>query len=307
MLHTRGRGFTFQTACEPQALRRIPLGDGLGPISQHKSHKGRIYGKVPDSKGRNMNTPNRKNRRLLAVLPAGACAAAMLLAGLGSTAAFAANAGTITLTAPAGETLANHSFSAYKIGDYSGYADANANGKVDGTNVTNAAGAQAWLKAALTKAGLGVDSAKGLDEAGTLAATTQAAKLSTVANALADAANKPGAVVADKTSNTGSLTLNVPGEGLYLVVDSDGLPIIVGTKINGKDLEKQALGTAVIKSTSISVDKEGSGDTTIGKTVSYTATFKIPQKNANPTKLSYTDQPTNLAIVRNSLKIKVDN
>lgn len=61
MLHTRGRGFTFQTACEPQALRRIPLGDGLGPISQHKSHKGRIYGKVPDSKGRNMNTPNRKN------------------------------------------------------------------------------------------------------------------------------------------------------------------------------------------------------------------------------------------------------
>jgi len=254
-----------------------------------------------------MNTPNRKNRRLLAVLPAGACAAAMLLAGLGSTAAFAANAGTITLTAPAGETLANHSFSAYKIGDYSGYADANANGKIDGTNVTNAAGAQAWLKAALTKAGLGVDSAKGLDEAGTLAATTQAAKLSTVANALADAANKPGAVVADKTSNTGSLTLNVPGEGLYLVVDSDGLPIIVGTKINGKDLEKQALGTAVIKSTSISVDKEGSGDTTIGKTVSYTATFKIPQKNANPTKLSYTDQPTNLAIVRNSLKIKVDN
>lgn len=163
-----------------------------------------------------MNTPNRKNRRLLAVLPAGACAAAMLLAGLGSTAAFAANAGTITLTAPAGETLANHSFSAYKIGDYSGYADANANGKIDGTNVTNAAGAQAWLKAALTKAGLGVDSAKGLDEAGTLAATTQAAKLSTVANALADAANKPGAVVADKTSNTGSLTLNVAGEHVDL-------------------------------------------------------------------------------------------
>ena len=45
-------------------------------------------------------------------------------------------------------------------------------------------------------------------------------------------------MVADKTSNTGSLTLNVPGEGLYLVVDSDGLPIIVGTQIDGKDLEK---------------------------------------------------------------------
>ena len=252
--------------------------------------------------------PNAGTIRSYAQAMAGQTGVVLLggMAGLSGT-AMAAGAGTITLTAPAGETLANHSFSAYKIGDYSGYADANANGKIDGTNVTNAAGTQAWLKAALTKAGLGVDSAKGLDEAGTLAATTQAAKLSTVANALADAANKPGAVVADKTSNTGSLTLNVPGEGLYLVVDSDGLPIIVGTKINGKDLEKQALGTAVIKSTSISVDKEGSGDTTIGKTVSYTATFKIPQKNANPTKLSYTDQPTNLAIVRNSLKIKVDN
>lgn len=253
----------------------------------------------------NILTDNTRTRRLAASVLAGV----VLLGGMAglSGTAMAAGAGTITLTAPAGETLANHTFSAYKIGDYSGYADANANGKIDSTNVTNAAGTQAWLKAALAKAGLSVDSAKGLDEAGTLAATTQAAKLSTVANALADAANKPGAVVADKTSNTGSLTLNVPGEGLYLVVDSDGLPIIVGTKINGKDLEKQALGTAVIKSTSISVDKEGSGDTTIGKTVHYTATFKIPQKSANPTKLSYTDQPTNLTIVRNSLKIKVDN
>lgn len=251
----------------------------------------------------NILTDNTRTRRLAASVLAGV----VLLGGMAglSGTAMAAGAGTITLTAPAGETLANHTFSAYKIGDYSGYADANANGKIDSTNVTNAAGTQAWLKAALTKAGLSVDTAKGLDEAGTLAATTQAAKLSTVANALADAANKPGAVVADKTSNTGSLTLNVPGEGLYLVVDSDGLPIIVGTQIDGKDLEKQALGTAVIKSTSISVDKEGSGDTTIGKTVHYTATFKIPQKSANPTKLSYTDQPTNLTIVRNSLKIKV--
>ena len=75
----------------------------------------------------------------------------------------------------------------------------------------------------------------------------------------------PAAVTATQIKTPqGSLTLNVPGEGLYLVVDSDGLPIIVGTKINGKDLEKQALGTAAIKSTSISVDKEGSGDTTIG-------------------------------------------
>lgn len=136
----------------------------------------------------NILTDNTRTRRLAASVLAGV----VLLGGMAglSGTAMAAGAGTITLTAPAGETLANHSFSAYKIGDYSGYADANANGKIDSTNVTNAAGTQAWLKAALAKAGLGVDSAKGLDEAGTLAATTQAAKLSTVANALADAANK---------------------------------------------------------------------------------------------------------------------
>lgn len=123
----------------------------------------------------NILTDNTRTRRLAASVLAGV----VLLGGMAglSGTAMAAGAGTITLTAPAGETLANHSFSAYKIGDYSGYADANANGKIDGTNVTNAAGAQAWLKAALTKAGLSVDSAKGLDEAGTLAATTQAASL----------------------------------------------------------------------------------------------------------------------------------
>ena len=121
----------------------------------------------------NILTDNTRTRRLAVSVLAGV----VLLGGMAglSGTGHAAGAGTITLTAPADETLANHTFSAYKIGDYSGYADANANGKIDGTNVTNAAGTQAWLKAALAKAGLGVDSAKGLDEAGTLAATTQAA------------------------------------------------------------------------------------------------------------------------------------
>lgn len=93
----------------------------------------------------NILTDNTRTRRLAASVLAGV----VLLGGMAglSGTAMAAGAGTITLTAPAGETLANHTFSAYKIGDYSGYADANANGKIDSTNVTNAAGTQAWLKA----------------------------------------------------------------------------------------------------------------------------------------------------------------
>lgn len=75
----------------------------------------------------NILTDNTRTRRLAASVLAGV----VLLGGMAglSGTAMAAGAGTITLTAPAGETLANHTFSAYKIGDYSGYADANANGE----------------------------------------------------------------------------------------------------------------------------------------------------------------------------------
>lgn len=103
--------------------------------------RGRIQTGFAPAKERNtmsnILTDNTRTRRLAASVLAGV----VLLGGMAglSGTAMAAGAGTITLTAPADETLANHTFSAYKIGDYSGYADANANGKIDSTNVTNAA------------------------------------------------------------------------------------------------------------------------------------------------------------------------
>ena len=64
----------------------------------------------------NILTDNTRTRRLAASVLAGV----VLLGGMAglSGTAMAAGAGTITLTAPADETLANHTFSAYKIGDY---------------------------------------------------------------------------------------------------------------------------------------------------------------------------------------------
>ena len=109
-----------------------------------------------------------------------------------------------------------------------------------------------------------------------------------------------------QTSDTGTLTLTVPGEGLYLLVDDAGLPIIVGTRADGMDLENQALGVAVVKSTVLTVDKTGAGDTTLGATVTYTVRFRIPAKNTNPTRLTYTDQPSNLSIDRASLSYTID-
>lgn len=230
--------------------------------------------------------------------------AAMLPAALAGT-AMAASAADITVNAGVGDTLAGHSFDVYRIGTYKDYADKDGNGRADGVNVVNDAD-QAWLAEALRAAKVDVATAKGLDEAGTIASQSAAGTLSTIANALAKSAAKPTPVLTGQTSDTGALTLTVPGEGLYLLVDDAGLPIIVGTKIGGMDLENQALGVAVVKSTVVTVDKTGAGDTTLGSTVTYTVTFRIPAKNTNPTKLTYTDAPTDLRIDKDSLSYTIE-
>lgn len=229
--------------------------------------------------------------------------ALLLAAGLVAGPANAAANPTITLNAPTGDTLAGHSFTVYQLGSYQNASDTDGNNKINGVNVTGTAQTNAWI----TSAGITADTSKGLDAAGTLANTTDASRLRQTAGALAAADNKPTPVLSAQTTDKGTLQLNVKNEGLYLVVDSAGLPIIVGTQINGMDLENQALGVATIKSTALSITKNGQGDTTIGQSVTYTVQFKIPEKNTNPTGLTYTDTPTGLVIDHNSLKVKIDN
>ena len=209
------------------------------------------------------------------------CAAVAALAALfipGS--AMAANTG-IVLSAAQGQTLAGHSFTAYKIGDYSDIVTSGST--VSGFSVANSSGTQAWLKAALASAKIAVPT--GCDEAGALAKTTDAASLRKVANALAAAATKPAAAVSNKTSATETLTLDVP-DGLYLITDTnkDTLPMIVGTKMDGKDTAGAILGKLTVKGKSYNVDKklvvngteQSSGSVAVGRTATYHIKTTLP-------------------------------
>lgn len=216
-------------------------------------------------------------RRAPVVLAAGAVLAASLAAP-----AQAAQTG-ITLNAPTStnSNLAGHSFTAYRIG---GYKDVvTANGKVTSFDVANAdqGATKAWLAAALKKAGLATKT--GCDEAGTIAGSTDAATLRRVADLLAASASKPAATVSNVAGSgtLGHTVLNVP-DGYYLVTDTnkDTLPMIVGTKVDGKDLSTGTLGQLTVKTRTFTLDKtlvhaDGTESKTGSVRVGGTATYHI--------------------------------
>lgn len=235
-------------------------------------------------------------RRAPVALAAGAVLAASLAAP-----AQAAQTG-ITLSAPEGgsNTLAGHSFTAYRIG---GYTDVvKANGKVTSFDVANAdqGATKAWLAAALKKAGLTAKA--GCDEAGTIAGTDDAATLRRVADALAASASKPAATVADVAGFDADATLNVP-DGYYLVTDAnkDTLPMIVGTKVDGMDLATGTLGTLTVKTRTFTLDKtlvhaDGSesktGSVRVGDTATYHIAFTMPYMVGADASVRIVDQMT---------------
>ena len=214
-------------------------------------------------------------RRAPVVLAAGAILAASLAAP-----AQAAQTG-ITISAPRGasNTLAGHSFTAYRIG---GYTDVvKANGRVASFDVANAdqGATKAWLAAALKKAGLAAKA--GCDEACTIAGETDAATLRRVADLLAASASKLTATVSNQSGNTADLWLNVP-DGYYLVTDAnrDTLPMIVGTKVGGMDLSTGTLGQLTVKTRTFTLDKtlvhaDGTESKTGSVRVGGTATYHI--------------------------------
>lgn len=219
-------------------------------------------------------------RRAPVVLAAGAILAASLAAP-----AQAAQTG-ITISAPRGasNTLAGHSFTAYRIG---GYTDVvKANGRVASFDVANAdqGATKAWLAAALKKAGLAAKA--GCDEACTIAGETDAATLRRVADLLAASASKPTATVSNQSGNTADLWLNVP-DGYYLVTDTnrDTLPMIVGTKVGGMDLSTGTLGQLTVKTRTFALDKtlvhadgteSKTGSVRVGSTATYHIAFTMP-------------------------------
>lgn len=227
---------------------------------------------------------------------AAACAAAATLMGCGlATTAMAAPATVndattntaITLNAAEGNSLDGHTFTFYRLGSY---GDIIGNGDKDVSSLTVLKiddATDQWIAAANKTAG--VADYQGYDAAGDLAHVANTkdpkndltdAKHNNAANAdPADSGNgvqktlrkaakalagsvpasvKPAATVTGKGTTQTTTPL---ANGLYLVVDSNGSPMIVGTPIQGtKTLNGVTLGTLTIKAKTVNVDKKAAQD-----------------------------------------------
>lgn len=227
---------------------------------------------------------------------AAACAAAATLMGCGfATTAMAAPATVndattntaITLNAAEGNSLTGHTFTFYRLGSY---GDVIANGDRDVSSLTVLKiddATDQWIAAANRTAG--VHDYQGYDAVGDLAhvANTENPRndltdnhhnntanadpadsgngvqriLRKAAKALAGsvpAAVRPAATVTGRGTTQTTTPL---ANGLYLVVDSNGSPMIVGTPIQGtKTLNGVTLGTLTIKAKTVNVDKKAAQD-----------------------------------------------
>ena len=274
-----------------------------------------------------------------AMMPAAALAAPATDAAAASTTAGA----TITLQGADGASLAGHTFNVYRIGTYT---DQILNGtRISSLGVRGDTASNAWAADAIGIANAydpstADDIAKvyGYDDAGNIAnikMDSQARQLRNISKALAQSSRRPAAIQggANLTTTQSTLTINVPSEGLYYITDSAGNPIMVGTKSgnanimknDAKDPQWRTLGTAVVKSKSMRVDKKvqvqrngatvGKDGTasdpvgvTVGDTVTNTVEVTVPNKQAaSAVKFKLIDQPKGQTYVKGSLSVRLKN
>ena len=243
-----------------------------------------------------------------------ACATAAALAALcvpGS--AFAAD-GTLALNAGDGSTLAGHSFTVYKVAGYNDVVKDGANVKSVSASSPDAT-TDAWVKAALNKNGVTYNTSEGRNAAEQLLRLkTDSDTLRKVAGTLQStaASSKVAAVKTNQTSVTGSLNLTLP-EGYYLVVDAQGIPILVSTTIGGsvRMSNGQTLGSTQIKTNVTKIDKKiksvdgtwkDSAAATNGETRDFKATFTVPNKLAVDT-ITLEDHMTGIVYVDGSFHV----
>lgn len=286
---------------------------------------------------------NQTTRRMPMIVTAMACATASMLAGLALAPSAMAADTTITLQGADGASLAGHTFNVYQIGTYTDQvldgAQISSLG-VRGTTASNAWAADAIGIANAYDPDTGDNIAKvyGYDDAGNIAnikMDSQARQLRNISKALSQSSRRPAAIQggANLTTTQSTLTINVPSEGLYYITDSAGNPIMVGTKSgnanimknDAKDPQWRTLGTAVVKSKSMRVDKKvqvqrngatvGKDGTasdpvgvTVGDTVTNTVEVTVPNKQAaSAVKFKLIDQPKGQTYVQGSLSVRLKN
>lgn len=178
----------------------------------------------------------------------------------------------------------------------------------------------------------------GYDEAGAivnLSTAANSAKLTGVVKELATSTNglTPAKEVTPTALQTGSLDVDVP-EGVYLIVDSQGMPLLAGTKakvddrvldVSARDGDTNAVTVSdvvTIKSKIASVDKKVSDEAnkaddpadkdhtavTIGATYNFQADTTVPSNRTGAFKsYTLTDTPAGVEIVKGSVQVSVKN
>lgn len=309
-------------------------GVGLFPVLDRTCKQGKENTGMKD---------NQTTRRMPMIVTAMACATASMLAGLALAPSAMAADTTITLQGADGASLAGHTFDVYRIGTYT---DQILNGtQISSLGVRGDTASNAWAADAIGIANAydpdtADDIAKmyGYDDAGNIAnikMDSQARQLRNISKALSQSTRKPAAIQggANLTTTRSTLTINVPAEGLYYITDSAGNPIMVGTKSgnanimknDAKDPQWRTLGTAVVKSKSMRVDKKvqvqrngatvGKDGTasdpvgvTVGDTVTNTVEVTVPNKQAaSAVKFKLIDQPKGQTYVKGSLSVRLKN
>lgn len=255
---------------------------------------------------------NTNLKRLAAMCAAAASLSTLGLAGTAMAVETPTTADTatasITLNAAQGNTLTGHTFDFYRLGSY---GDITANGDTDVKSLTVSKiddASDKWIAAANGKAG--ITDLQGFDAAGDLAHVgkdgeptgTVQGQLREAAKQLAASASASKIQAVKSVAGTGStMTVSDLPNGLYLIVDSDGVPMIVGTPVQGtKTLNGVTLGTLTVKSKTTTIDKKVSrdrlnkgsfidskaGDTedsasfTVGETVDFKYVFTLPNMQA---------------------------
>ena len=286
---------------------------------------------------------NQTTRRMPMIVTAMACATASMLAGLALGPSAMAADTTITLQGADGASLAGHTFNVYRIGTYT---DQILNGtRISSLGVRGDTASNAWAADAIGIANAydpstadDIGKVYGYDDAGNIAnikMDSQTRQLRNISKALSQSSKKPAAIQggANLTTTRSTLTINVPSEGLYYITDTAGNPIMVGTKSgnanimknDAKDPQWRTLGTAVVKSKSMRVDKKvqvqrngatvGKDGTasdpvgvTVGDTVTNTVEVTVPNKQAaSAVKFKLIDQPKGQTYVKGSLSVRLKN
>lgn len=278
------------------------------------------------------------NRKFVAALVASAALAAPM-AGIAMTANAADTQTGIVVNAPEGQVI-HGTLTAYRLGTYADIETDATTGKVKSVNVVGDTTTNKWAGNAIDSwnaaegdsKNLDITKPNGYDNVGAIAqlndagyktngvavdTTTATKRLAGVANKLTKVADKPTVAATINANGKQTVTLNVP-DGLYLLVDSAGNPLIIGTKIGGKDMTKMALGTVTVKEANVvdkkvktTVDADYTDDSTetVGRTIDVKLTDAIPNGAHAGGAVVYKlmDTPTDMDLVPSSIAVKVGN